>query len=132
MKRKLVKVIVTITLASIITFTSCIPVPVAANVNALYTPPTLKYALNKRFYSLTGIVTNIFPLTSKEDQITITCANGNIFQFRDDTESCWDVGDLASCMMDNNGTEYVTDDKVITAMYAGSLEQLEAQCSNAK
>ena len=105
MKRKLIKTIATITLASITIFTSCVPVP--ANVNASYTPPTLKYALNKRFYPLTGIVTNIFHLTSKEDQITITCANGNIFQFRDDTESCWDVGDLASCMMDNNGTEYV-------------------------
>ena len=132
MKRKLIKTIATITLASIITFTSCIPVPVPANANASCMSPTFKYALNKRFYPLTGIVTNIFPLTSKEDQITITCANGNIFQFRDNTESCWDVGDLASCMMDNNGTEYVTDDEVITAMYAGSLEQLEAQCSNAK
>lgn len=76
-------------------------------------------------YPLTGIVTEIeYDVEPEVDLITITCANGNMFAWYADSSDCWELNDLASCLMDSKGTPYVTDDEVILAHYAGGLEQL--------
>lgn len=86
-------------------------IPQLSNVNGLY--------------PLTGIVTEIeYDVEPEVDLITITCANGNMFAWYADSSDCWELNDLASCLMDSKGTPYVTDDEVILAHYAGGLEQL--------
>ena len=92
-------------------------------------PPTISNSLNKTFYPLTGIVTSITPDDSdtRSEVITFTCSNGNMFSFTAPTTDCWEEADLVSCIMNNKGTETVYDDEVITSMYSGSTDQLEAQ-----
>lgn len=86
-------------------------IPQLSNVNGLY--------------PLTGIVTEIeYDVEPEVDLITITCANGNMFSWYADSSDCWELYDLASCIMYANGTPYVTDDEVILAQYAGGLKQL--------
>ena len=114
-----IKTITALTLASL-TFVSCQPVSAA---------PTIDNSLNKTFYPITGIVTSVAPDTSdtRSEVITFTCSNGNMFSFTAPTTDCWEEADLVSCIMDNKGTETVYDDEVVTAMYSGSTDQLEAQ-----
>lgn len=97
-------------------------------------PPTISNSLNKTFYPLTGIVTSITPDDSdtRSEVITFTCSNGNMFSFTAPTTDCWEEADLVSCIMNNKGTETVYDDEVITSMYSGSTDQLEAQFDYAK
>lgn len=115
MKKKLFTAIIT---AATLTLASCQPVSASEN----------DYELDNidNMYPLTGIVTNL-KLNAKpgEDLVTITCANGNMFSWYAPTTDCWDLYDLASCIMDSNGTKYVNDDEVILAYYAGGLNQFE-------
>jgi len=68
--------------------------------------------IDSSLYPATGIV------------ITIEHTNGNTFQFTAPATDCWELGDLASCIMDSNGTpDSVYDDKVLSAWYCGSPEQ---------
>ena len=96
---------------------------------ATETAPTIDNSLNKTFYPITGIVTSVIPDESdtRTDIITFTCSNGNMFSFTAPTTDCWEEADLVSCIMNNNGTGTVYDDEVVTALYSGSTDQLEAQ-----
>ena len=76
-------------------------------------------------YPLTGIVTHIeYEAIPDEDLILIACANGNEFSFYAPVSDGWCVEDLATCIMDSNGTLLVYDDEVLIAHYAGTLSQL--------
>lgn len=76
-------------------------------------------------YPLTGIVTEIeYNAEPGLDLLTITCANGNMFSWYEESTDCWELYDLASCLMNSNGTKFVYDDEVILAHYAGGLNQL--------
>lgn len=87
-------------------------IPQLSNVNGLY--------------PLTGIVTEInYSVEPEIDEVTITCSNGNMFAWYADSSDCWEINDLASCIMDSKGTEIVYDDEVLLAHYAGVLEHLE-------
>ena len=68
----------------------------------------------KDLYPLTGIVTEVEHMEDT-DLITMTTANGNQFS--------WSINDLASCIMESNGTEIVYDDEIVDAHYAGGLKQ---------
>lgn len=87
-------------------------IPQLSNVNGLY--------------PLTGIVTEInYSVEPDVDEVTITCANGNRFSWYADSSDCWELYDLASCIMDSKGTAIVYDDEVLLAHYAGGLQHLE-------
>lgn len=87
-------------------------IPQLSNVNGLY--------------PLTGIVTEInYEVEPEVDLVTITCSNGNMFAWYTDSSDCWELYDLASCIMDSKGTEIVYDDEVLLAHYAGVLGHLE-------
>lgn len=87
-------------------------IPQPSNVNGLY--------------PLTGIVTEIeYDIEPEVDLVTITCSNGNMFAWYADSSDCWEINDLASCLMDSKGTEIVYDDEVLLAHYAGVLEHFE-------
>lgn len=81
--------------------------------------------INGNLYPATGVVTAVTPDSdSRYEDITITHANGNLFQFTAPVTDCWELGDLASCIMDSNGTpDSVYDDKVLSAWYCGSPDQ---------
>lgn len=76
----------------------------------------------KDLYPLTGIVTEVEHMEDT-DLITMTTANGNQFAWYADAEDCWSINDLASCIMNSNGTEIVYDDEIVDAHYAGGLKQ---------
>ena len=77
----------------------------------------------KDLYPLTGIVTEVKRIEDL-DLVTMTCANGNQFSWYADAEDCWAINDLASCIMNSNGTEIVYDDEIVDAHYVGTLDQL--------
>ena len=150
MKKKLFTAIITL---ATITLTSCQPIPASeteiftdgskitsietTETGALYTftdgtgyyheeneIPELSNV--NGLYPLTGIVTEIkYDIEPEVDLVTITCSNGNMFSWYANSSDCWMLNDLASCIMDSNGTEYVTDDEVLLAHYAGVLEHFE-------
>ena len=76
----------------------------------------------KDLYPLTGIVTEVEHMEDT-DLITMTTANGNQFSWYADAEDGWSINDLASCIMESNGTEIVYDDEIVDAHYAGGLKQ---------
>lgn len=76
----------------------------------------------KDLYPLTGIVTEVEHMEDT-DLITMTTANGNQFSWYADAEDCWSINDLASCIMNSNGTDEVYDDEIVDAHYAGGLKQ---------
>ena len=124
------KAIVFILTAAAVTFGTTTIVSAATET----IPPTISNSLNKTFYPLTGIVTSVTPDDSdtRSEVITFTCSNGNMFSFTAPTTDCWEEADLVSCIMNNKGTETVYDDEVITSMYSGSTDQLEAQFNYTK
>lgn len=119
------KAIVFILTAAVVTFGTTTVASAATET----IPPTISNSLNKTFYPLTGIVTSVTPDDSdtRSEVITFTCSNGNMFSFTAPTTDCWEEADLVSCIMNNKGTKTVYDDEVITSMYSGSTDQLEAQ-----
>lgn len=78
----------------------------------------------KNLYPLTGIVTEVHEVDKDSDLVTMTTTNGNQFSWYADAEDCWSINDLASCIMNSNGTEIVYDDEIVDAHYTGTLDQL--------
>lgn len=77
----------------------------------------------KDLYPLTGIVTEVEHMEDT-DLITMTTANGNQFSWYTDSTDDWYINDLASCIMNSNGTDEVYDDEIVDAHYVGTLDQL--------
>lgn len=72
---------------------------------------------HKNDYPMTTMVVDISQAT---DKVTVKDANGNLWQF--DGAEDWLVGDIASCIVDNNRTEEITDDKIIKVRYNGTID----------
>lgn len=80
---------------------------------------SLSFIVN-HLHSRVAMVTEI---NEEENLITVTCANGNMFQFTDIED--WMCGDLCSMIMYDKGTEIVEDDIIISSRYGGYLELFE-------
>lgn len=70
---------------------------------------------------------NIYPMTTTvidvsraTDKVTVKDANGNLWQF--DGAEDWDINDIASCIVNDNGTPEIDDDEIIKAHYNGTIE----------
>ena len=68
-------------------------------------------------YPITGIVTEI---NRHEDTVTFVDCAGNAWSFYGAED--WCEGDIASCIMYDNGTELIYDDEIIRVHYAGAIE----------
>ena len=68
------------------------------------------------YYPACGIVTRI---DRQADLVTFTDFNGNDWTF--DGVEDWALGDIAAAIMDDNGTESVCDDEIVTVQYAGYI-----------
>ena len=55
------------------------------------------------------------------DVVTLADFNGFTYEFKGAED--WMVGDICSCIMDDNGTEKVLDDKIIDTKYSGYFEE---------
>ena len=65
-------------------------------------------------YPLTAIVTEINP---EIDVVSITDNNGSVWQFCGVED--WKEGDICSVIMNDNGTETIFDDIIVTTRYGG-------------
>ena len=65
-------------------------------------------------YPLTTIVTEINP---EIDVVSITDNNGFVWQFYGIED--WEEGDICSVIMNDNGTETILDDIIVTTRYGG-------------
>ena len=68
-------------------------------------------------YAMVAIVVNVDYST---DVVDVVDANENIWQF-DGCED-WAVDDLCACLMDDNGTEIIYDDMIISCRYCGTID----------
>ena len=142
MKKK-IATILTVAVIGATAFTFCAPAVAASEINSIettetgtlytftdgtgyYTEEIKGISTLDNLYPLTGIVTEInYSVEPEIDEVTITCANGNKFSWYADSSDCWELYDLASCIMNSNGTKYVADDEVLLAHYAGGLKHFE-------
>ena len=76
-------------------------------------PEYVKEYEEENLYATTGIVTTV-----ATDFIVFTDFNGNEWEINGDSED-WDCGDIISVIMDNNGTEIIYDDEVVSTKYSG-------------
>ena len=72
---------------------------------------------HKNDYPLTALVVDVSQAT---DKVTVKDVNGNLWQF--DGAEDWLVGDIVSCIVDNNRTEEIADDKIVKVRYNGTIE----------
>lgn len=75
-------------------------------------------------FTIATATAELYPETAKvvevnydTDTVTVETFMGFLFDF----EGCedWAVGDCASLIMDDNGTEKIFDDKIVMAQYGG-------------
>lgn len=71
----------------------------------------------KNYYPKTGIVT---ALSAQDDLVVVRDACGQLWCFSGMED--WEVGDVASMIMDDMGTETIYDDQVLKARYAGYFD----------
>jgi len=65
-------------------------------------------------YPMTTVVTHVSRTTNT---VTVQDFNGNLWQFKGVED--WDIGDICSCIMSDNGTELIDDDKIVKVKYDG-------------
>ena len=75
--------------------------------------------------TIINLIANVYPETAvitdiQSETVTVTCANGNEFQFEDE-DGDWFYGDIVSMKMYSNGTEIVTDDIILDVRYGGFI-----------
>lgn len=68
--------------------------------------------VNHDYYPMTTVVREI---DIKNDVVTVENSNGHLFEFMGVED--WQVGDICSLMLDNNGTESIFDDIILKAIY---------------
>lgn len=68
-----------------------------------------------RLYMETAIVIDI-----NNNTVSVICADGNVFGFFSN-DGDWCNGDICTMIMYNNGTESVTDDRIVNVKYAGYM-----------
>jgi len=68
-------------------------------------------------YGLTTVVTDI---SKANDRVTCQDFNGNLWQFEGVED--WCVNDIATLIMDDNGTKEIKDDEILDVRYGGYFE----------
>lgn len=92
---------------------------VALAIIAAFTDLSLAklYNANRQnhLYPLTTTVTEV-----NNDTVTVEDSNGNLWSFNGAED--WEINDSCTLVMDSNGTEYVTDDTILSETYSGVQE----------
>lgn len=66
-------------------------------------------------YPMSG---KVVAINAEDDIVTIQSRNGNLWEFCGCED--WMVGDYCACLMDNNGTKEIYDDRILRAVYEGA------------
>lgn len=64
-----------------------------------------------------ALSTTVVEVDHFNDIVTVEDFNGNIWEFEGVED--WEVGDIASCLMDSKGTETIFDDEIVKVKYDG-------------
>lgn len=74
-----------------------------------------------------SVKSSVYPLTTKvvmvdysTDVVWCKDYNGNVWEFYGCED--WAIGDVASLLMNDNGTENISDDEIMSARYQGTFE----------
>ena len=76
--------------------------------------PTSKGDIYPDTMTVTGIDT-------EADVVTLTTSSGHMYQFYGVED--WQIGDICSCIMNDNGTETIEDDIIVDTKYSGHQKQ---------
>lgn len=79
-------------------------------MNQLLNPAANSYALT----------TKVVELNRENDVVVCENFNGNLWEFYGCED--WQLGDIASLLMDDNGTSTIYDDEIVSARYNGTFE----------
>ena len=71
----------------------------------------------KNLYPLSTIV---WKVNEGNNKVTVMDFNGNLWQFNGIED--WEVGDVASLIMDSKNTDTIFDDEIVKAQYNGFIE----------
>lgn len=93
-------------------------ISVGLSVSTFFLGRYTKENQNKNYYPLTGIVVNV---SRANDTVTIEDSNGNYWQFTGAED--WEENDFCSCIMNDNGTKEIKDDKIVKVRYCGGWSE---------
>lgn len=68
------------------------------------------------------MITIVREIDNKNDIVTVENNDGELFQFIGIED--WQINDICSLMLDNNGTENIYDDIIIKTIYNGNINYL--------
>lgn len=80
----------------------------------------VKVDINNRPAKQYAMTTEVVRVDKPTDTVTIQDFNGNLWQFKGTKE--WTEGAICSCIMDDNGTDLIKDDKIVSTHYDGWFE----------
>ena len=67
-----------------------------------------------------AMTTKVVELDRENDVVVCEDFNGNLWEFYGCED--WQIDDIASLRMDNNGTPTIYDDEIVSARYNGTFE----------
>lgn len=77
-------------------------------------------------------VENIYPLATvvveadaEKDVVTLEDGTGNLWTLEGVED--WERGDVCACIMGDNGTENISDDRIVSAKYCGNLKSFDLE-----
>lgn len=88
---------------------------ITACISLLTTHPA--FTTEHKQYPMTAVVVDT---DYAADVVVIEDCNGYLWEFYGVED--WEIGDVCTCIMDDNGTEKIFDDVIINAQYSGYFE----------
>lgn len=76
-------------------------------------------ACGSKDYPKTMIVTEV-----NEESDTVILIDNEGFEWEIYGVEDWEIGDIGSCIMNDNGTEDITDDEIVDIRYGGYFPQM--------
>lgn len=76
----------------------------------------------ENFYPLATVVVEA---DAEKDVVTLEDGTGNLWAFEGVED--WELGDVCACIMGDNGTENISDDRIVSAKYCGNLKSFDLE-----
>lgn len=76
----------------------------------------------ENFYPLATVVVEA---DAEKDVVTLEDGTGNLWTLEGVED--WELGDVCACIMGDNGTENISDDRIVSAKYCGNLKSFDLE-----
>lgn len=76
----------------------------------------------EKFYPLATVVVEA---DAENDIVTLEDGSGNLWAFEGVED--WELGDVCACIMGDNGTENISDDRIVSVRYCGNLKSFDLE-----